>query len=998
MLTRRQFLYLVASGVAADQLLPLCDPALRGEMAESLAQEVHLRKRYTPANRSYGSGSFGEWIADPHGLPCYHYTCDQTQDPAAITPVETAWRSPTDHTHQIGNDRIVAAASNYGYLQVRQDEGGPKFLNDLDPAAGRFGAGLGYLTDGRDILGTYFPGTAQSPDGGPSFERFFGTGYLRKQITGANFSVDQTIYAPFGDDPVLLSEVVVTSLAPEAANLHWVEYWGCQIYPFSLEAYDAGRTLAGRPDPVRIAKLRRDLASRFDHRFERIHGQPALLETKHRRSQKPADPGAAVQEEITANAGLLPVTPSKQPSSEVLAPPTFLASLDDGPVRFVTDAAAFFGPAGVLRHVGPAGPDSVPVPSAVLRPAGLAGFKPANGIPETLAPDDLAATGPDSALILLKPFLLEPGRSQTLRFLYGYLPRGFTATELIAKYRAKAGTAFAESCAAWKDEGIRFAVEADPWVERETRWHSYYLRSGLTYDDFFNEHILSQGQVYQYCIGYQGAARDPLQHALPLVFGEASLAKQVLRYTLKSQGPDGALPFFVTGQGRPVHGPWQASDLDLWLLWLASEYLLATRDTEFLEERLADWPLNSDKPTSTVRDRLARAYHHLGDTIGSGKHGLLRGLNDDWNDRIYREGIPANLSDEVLHESESVMNAAIAAYVLDHYARMLRYTGDLIAAKDAEARAARQRDAVRAQWAGSWFKRLWLGPTKGWLGDGQGPDARVWLDGQPWAILGGCATPDQRKTLVESIDQLLRKTSKIGAKQVGKPVDWPGFMPGEAENGGVWAALDGPLVWALAAASAADPSIPPGMAYDEWQKNSRAHHAEVYRDVWYGIWSGPDVYCSSDSDHAGQTGYDWGLTDPEANRRPNSYRGLSWTAWPVMNMHRHAWPLYSAAKLIGIEFTEKGLNLAPAVPKPQYSFRSRLVGFEKTAQGYQGWYAPLKAGSWTLRLQLPTGETSFKKLIVNETPQRVRIQPDRTVEFTGTSVPGEPLRWSLLKS
>jgi hypothetical protein len=329
---------------------------------------------------------------------------------------------------------------------------------------------------------------------------------------------------------------------------------------------------------------------------------------------------------------------------------------------------------------------------------------------------------------------------------------------------------------------------------------------------------------------------------------------------------------------------------------------------------------------------------------------------------------------------------------------MLRYAGDLVAAKDAEARAARQRDAVRAQWAGSWFKRLWLGPTKGWLGDGQGPDARVWLDGQPWAILGGCATPDQRKTLVESIDQLLRKTSKIGAKQVGKPVDWPGFMPGEAENGGVWAALDGPLVWALAAASAADPSIPPGMAYDEWQKNSRAHHAEVYRDVWYGIWSGPDVYCSSDSDHAGQTGYDWGLTDPEANRRPNSYRGLSWTAWPVMNMHRHAWPLYSAAKLIGIEFTEKGLNLAPAVPKPQYSFRSRLVGFEKTAQGYQGWYAPLKAGSWTLRLQLPTGETSFKKLIVNETPQRVRIQPDRTVEFAGTSAPGEPLRWSLLKS
>ena len=432
--------------------------------------------------------------------------------------------------------------------------------------------------------------------------------------------------------------------------------------------------------------------------------------------------------------------------------------------------------------------------------------------------------------------------------------------------------------------------------------------------------------------------------------------------------------------------PWLPSDLDLWLLWLAAEYILATRDTAFLEEQLPAWPLKPGAPTLTAREMLARCYHHLIDTVGIGKHGLLRGDNDDWNDNIYRQGVLKSLSDEVRRESESVMNAAMAAYILDPYARMLRYSGPPGPEKDESDRAGQQRSAVQAQWAGQWFKRLWLGPGGGWLGGSE----RMWLDGQPWAIVGQCATPDQTKTLIQAIDEYLRKPSKIGAKQVSKKVDWPGFMPGEAENGGVWAALDGPLIWALA-------GVDPAMAWDEWKKNSRAHHADVYPGIWYGAWSGPDVYCSSDSDHAGQTAYDWGLVDLEAAHRPAINRGMSTTAWPVMNMHRHAWPLYSAAKLLGIEFTEIGVDLAPTLPQTKYSFRSRLVGLEKSDKGYQGWYAPTRAGSWTIRLKFAAGETPFKTLTVNGTTQPVPAQQNGTIQFTGESSPEKPLQWSLDK-
>lgn len=79
------------------------------------------------SDHAYGSGGFGEWIEDAFGLPAYRYTCDQRRDPKAVTPVNPIWRSPTDHSHQVGNDRLVAVASNYGYVQVRQDEGSPKY-------------------------------------------------------------------------------------------------------------------------------------------------------------------------------------------------------------------------------------------------------------------------------------------------------------------------------------------------------------------------------------------------------------------------------------------------------------------------------------------------------------------------------------------------------------------------------------------------------------------------------------------------------------------------------------------------------------------------------------------------------------------------------------------------------------------------------------------------------------------------------------------------------
>jgi hypothetical protein len=128
----------------------------------------------------------------------------------------------------------VAIASNYGHVRVRQDEGAPKFLNDFAPERGQFAGGFGYLTDGKSVLSTYYPGNAKS------FDRIFGIGYFRKKAAGEDYAIDQVIFAPFGDDPVLISQVTITNRGKSDANLRWVEYCGLPAVSIFVPRIHAG--------------------------------------------------------------------------------------------------------------------------------------------------------------------------------------------------------------------------------------------------------------------------------------------------------------------------------------------------------------------------------------------------------------------------------------------------------------------------------------------------------------------------------------------------------------------------------------------------------------------------------------------------------------------------------------------------------------------------------------------------------------------------------------
>ena len=250
---RRQFLENTALTVAAARFVP-----------HAFANTSLLTT--ADSKRAYGSGYFGGWIEDELGLPAFHYTCDQINDKKAVTEVNAGVLTSTEHIHQVGNDRILAIASNYGHIRVRQDEGAPKFLNDYAPERGCFAGGFGYLTDGKSVLSTFYPGNADS------FDRVFGVGYFRKKVSGQGYGVDQIIFAPFGDDPVLMSQITITNLGTSARDLR-----------FSFRAFMQGFSGKG------MHQLRRDFGTRFAHHYRSTADGLGLVETKEFLGRDPSD-------------------------------------------------------------------------------------------------------------------------------------------------------------------------------------------------------------------------------------------------------------------------------------------------------------------------------------------------------------------------------------------------------------------------------------------------------------------------------------------------------------------------------------------------------------------------------------------------------------------------------------------------------------------------------------------------------------------------------------
>ncbi len=167
---------------------------------------------------SYGSGDFGRWTVDGFGLPSYRYTLDQQTNPLAH---QAELAGGTDAWSQVGNDRVKADAFNQGYTELWSQDRLAQWINQLDPPRRHLGGGFGYLNvDGR-VISTLYDDRPQ----GASTERTFGVGYFGHSVKTAGIEASEVVYAPFGNDPVLLHDVHIANTSARTEAVSWFEYW-----------------------------------------------------------------------------------------------------------------------------------------------------------------------------------------------------------------------------------------------------------------------------------------------------------------------------------------------------------------------------------------------------------------------------------------------------------------------------------------------------------------------------------------------------------------------------------------------------------------------------------------------------------------------------------------------------------------------------------------------------------------------------------------------------
>jgi hypothetical protein len=803
-----------------------------------------------------GSGVFGTWTQDRHGLPVYDYTLDQNVDRRAEQP---ELEGSNANWSQLGNDAIMANAYNHGYVQLWSSARLYQWANRYDAATDHYAGGFGWLRldDGR-VASTLYGDRPSSS----RFERRFGPGYYRKRMRFAGIEVIETTTTPFGDDPAVVDEVRITNRTDEVRRLAWWEYW--DVNPWD-ETEDVQRGLDA-PE---------------------VHGGDTMTVTQH-------------------------------PSAIDPRPQTiFLAAPDRKLSGFETDASEFFGSGGRAA------------PAAVRDDE-------ASG---SIAPPSADGTVGRAMFATRTPLRLRPGRSATLRFVYGMAHQG--AIDGIVRRVSRPADTAAASARRW----ARWLPEVDlgrrhRWLARELTWDAYMTRSSSLYEEECGHRVITQGGYYQYGAGGQWAFRDPLQHLLPMIYADPKLARDVLLYSLQQQERgDGDIAYGMGPMCRPMELG-TTNDFDFWLIQAVAEYVLATRDLGFLDRRV---PYLERDGRGTVLEHLKLAVDHQeSPPLGLGPTGnYLMGTNGDWSD----------FSTNILPATESVLVTAQLAYAYPLLAAVAELAGERSFARRLRRLGARNREQVGAEWTPrGWIKRAYHGDDPVGVG-------AEYLEPQPWAVLSGALDERRERKLVAGTERFLQGVdapaeingpSRIGISQspaANDPeVDELDGVDGVGDNnavyvGGTWYALNGPWIWALGELAGTVPDAAE-RAFDELKRNTLAAHATAFPDHWSGVLHVDDACRSFYATAPERCGIELLLDQTD-----HAYNGQI--------THQPAWGLMAALRLAGIEPDRRGYSFEPVLPLRRYSIDLPRVGITVERRRMLGYVRTESRAPLTLRLDPP---------------------------------------------
>ena len=459
-------------------------------------------------------------------------------------------------------------------------------------------------------------------------------------------------------------------------------------------------------------------------------------------------------------------------------------------------------------------------------------------------------------------FSLEPGERVEL-----FLEAGAAVTreEILERKRGfrkeTVEKAFRETAAYWEDALDGFYIETPD--ENLNAFANYWLKKQITL-------LTRHNRGGTYC-----PVRNQLQDALGYAMLQPKRAGKYFFDVLKLQNQNGFIKQWYDTSGAPPRALCLLNHTDgpVWLVICIEAFIRQSGNRELLKKQIP----YADGGSGTVLEHMKRAMLYLSGQCG--EHGMCLMGDGDWNDPINGPGREG--------KGESVWLSMAFVYAAGLLLPYLEKADGEAYEKIAQAAESMTRAINTYAWCGKQYA-LAIHDNGSLLG---GPEDRLFLNTQSWAIISGVADEQRARVLMNTVAEKL--TTPFGPLILDTPFsEWDDRWgrvsvkkSGTTENGSVYCHAS--MFYAFAQACMGDGD-------------------GLYETIWRTLPTNPENPPEKNLQlPTFLPNYYYGLRDSANFGRSSRHYGTGTVAWMLMLL---------LEELLGVKATADGIRLQPCLP------------------------------------------------------------------------------------